>query len=133
MRRWLVSSWRRWHATAVEGVMHPVGFPDISYADGLAELKYLRKAPRDPERPLLIDHFTPQQRLFLRRRWLADGSAWLILEVHRDAVLLFDGVTAAEIVGKASYTGLKSEARLALPWGRTPEVAQALMMEMQCR
>lgn len=75
------------------------GTPDVNYADGWIELKFAATWPKREATPLRLDHFTPQQRNWLRRRWLAGGRAFLFLKVGREW-LLFDGLTAASKVGR---------------------------------
>lgn len=74
-----------------------LGTPDINYLHGWIELKYV---PSWPKRggPLRIPHFTPQQRVFLRRRWLSGGHAWLLLRVETE-YLIFSGEIANTYVG----------------------------------
>ena len=77
-----------------------IGTPDVNYAEGWIELKWLRRWPKQ-DVVVKIEHFTKQQRIWLRRRWRAGGAAWLLLQVRREW-LLFDGETAAEVVGYAT-------------------------------
>lgn len=73
-----------------------LGMPDVNYRDGWIELKY---APEWPKRggPLRIPHYTPQQRVWLLRRWRARGNAFLLLRVNGSEFFLFDGVTAQDV------------------------------------
>lgn len=94
----------------VENRVHP-GFPDVNYADGVLELKAMTRWPKSDEDPVVIEHFTPQQRVVLKRRWLHGGSAWLLLRVSSEHEwLLFDGWTAAEIVGASPRPAHRSSA-----------------------
>lgn len=112
MRAWVVRELRRdgVDAVAVEALTPP-GFPDVSYADGLLELKWLPAWPARPDTPVRVDHFTREQRLLLRRRWLSGGDAWLLLQVE-NVWMLFDGETAAAYVGDVNRAGLLRHARL---------------------
>ena len=87
---------------AVENSANP-GCPDVECLRGWLELKYLPKWPKQHDTTVTIDHYTQQQRNFLRRRWKAGGGAWLLLRVGSRGVienLLFDGLTAWEFVGR---------------------------------
>lgn len=97
MRRHVVRSLRELDAFAVENPAHP-GTPDINYKEGWIECKWDKQWPVREETPLRIDHFTRQQRFFLRQRWARGGNVFLLLNVARDW-LLFDGLVAATHVG----------------------------------
>lgn len=91
------------------------GTPDVECTLGWLELKYLPEWPKLPETPVRIDHFTNQQRNFLRRRWKAGGGAWLLLRVGSRGVienLLFQGPDAADFVGYLDRAKLESLATL---------------------
>lgn len=91
----------------VENPCHP-GTPDINFAEGWIELK---KAARWPPKGgvLALPHFTPQQRIWLRRRFEVGGNVYLLLQV-RDDWLLFRGDKAAEWVGRGDREQLLSAA-----------------------
>lgn len=91
----------------VENSVHP-GTPDVNYVDGWVELKYMPGWPVN-DGVLRVQHFTPQQRVWLRRRWELGGRAFLLLQVGSD-LLLFDGKTAAEWVGRGTRAVLEGEA-----------------------
>mgnify|MGYP005992909161 CR=1 FL=1 len=87
----------------VENPIWP-GRADINYVEGWSELKQLPSWPaRDGV--VRIDHFTNEQRYFLRERWESGGRAYLLLQVRREW-LLFDGPTAAEVVGRVNRAAL---------------------------
>jgi hypothetical protein len=99
MRQSVVKALRELDAISVENKVYP-GTPDVNYIGGWMELKWLRRWPKNcDESPVKIDHFTPQQRVWLKRRWRRGGAAWLLLQVRTDW-LIFDGETAALIVGR---------------------------------
>jgi hypothetical protein len=75
------------------------GTPDIEFIGGWIECKVLPAWPRLPHTPVRVPLFTPQQRLWLRRRRNAGGRAWVVLQVGRD-YLLIDGRLAADNLGK---------------------------------
>lgn len=87
----------------VENAVHP-GTPDVNLGDGRwIELKCLPSWPVRTKTTVRIDHYTPQQRVWLYRRWkYAPGSTLLLLNVESDHQwLLFDGDVAAAIVGRS--------------------------------
>src|SRR3546814_13417930 len=80
----IVKALRCWDAVVVENPVCP-GTPDVNYIDGWLELKFLPKWPRVPStNPILIRHYTAQQRIWLRRRWLRGGRSHLLLQVGRE-------------------------------------------------
>ena len=117
MRGRLTNALRSLHAIAVENPIHP-GTPDINYSEGWIEAKWLRAWPRRPETVVTVDHFTKQQKLWLRQRSRAGGAAWLILQC-RTEWLVFDGNTAAEILGQVPRAEL--EARALVIWHKLNE------------
>lgn len=72
------------------------GTPDVNYKEGWLELKH---ADRWPPRggPLRLKHPpTPEQKVWLYRRWIAGGAAFLLLRVGREW-FLFRGFAAREV------------------------------------
>ena len=94
--KWL----KAWDAYPIENSVWP-GTPDVNYIHGWIELKKLPDWPVRPNTPVQVEHFTPQQRIWLKRRCKKGGDAWLLLQVKRDW-LLFDGTTAALYLGKGT-------------------------------
>jgi hypothetical protein len=97
----------------VENPIHP-GTPDVNLATGLwIELKSLPAWPLRPTTNVRIAHYTPQQRVWLYRRWkCAPGSTQLLLEVRADKQwLLFDGDVAAKFVGRVTAEEHRAKAR----------------------
>lgn len=110
MRQNVIRFLRDKDAISVENPVYP-GTPDVNYNDGWIELKWLRRWPDNAERSnVLIPHFTPQQRVWLSRRWRKGGNAFLLLQVGLEW-MLFDGDTAGKVVGKATYPELKALCR----------------------
>lgn len=102
----------------VENPIHP-GTPDVNLADGRwVEFKSVQ-APVREDTILRVNHFTPQQRVWLFRRCRAvPGSALLLLEVRNDddrgaLWLLFDGDVASKVVGMATLAEHRARARIA--------------------
>jgi len=98
MRSRVVRALRPLDAVAVENPAGP-GTPDVNYVEGWLELKWARRWPKRGGM-LEMEHFTPQQRVWLTRRWRAGGNAHLLLQVRREW-LLFRGDVAANVVGHA--------------------------------
>ena len=88
-------------AVAVENRVYP-GTPDVNYVEGWIELKWIRRWPKNcEESPVLIDHFTAQQRVWLSRRKRRGGRIHVLLQVGAEWILL-DGQVAADILGRAT-------------------------------
>lgn len=119
MRRRVVEGLRDLDAVAVENSAYP-GTPDVNYVEGWIELKWLRAWPRQAETPVRVDHFRPEQKVWMRRRWRRGGAVFLLLQVRREW-LLFDGPTAAKVVGTAARSELTRAAlrhwREGVDWG----------------
>lgn len=95
---------RGWDPISVENPAHP-GTPDVNFAGGWLELKAIGRWPARPDTIVRVDHFTPQQRVWLTRRWRCDRRAWVLMRVGgwqdtRSTWLLFAGDVAAEHLGK---------------------------------
>lgn len=112
----------------VENPIHP-GTPDVNFATGQwMELKRLPKAPSRTTTRLRIPHYTPQQRVWLYRRWkYSPGSTLLLLEIHSEGQwLLFDGDVAARIVGKSTMRDHCMNARAVLGTRDLGELPKAI-------
>lgn len=117
MRRRVIQALQPLHAVAVENAVL-AGTPDVNYVEGWIELKWIDKWPRVPSfRPILLRHFTPQQRLFMMQRTRARGKVWLMLKVGRDEWFLFTGEIAAEFVGRCARAELIAKATRHWPKG----------------
>lgn len=104
MRRRVVDALKPLDAIAVENSAYP-GTPDVNYIEGWLELKQLNKWPKRKNTKITIRHFTPQQRVWLRRRWIKGGNAFLLLKIQQEW-FLFDGATAYGFVGKCTRIDL---------------------------
>lgn len=83
---------------AVEnGRCHP-GTPDVNWTHGWIELKVNPAWPARASTLVKFETFTKQQRIWLRNRWNAGGSAYLLARVGRNH-LLWTGSDAADFVG----------------------------------
>lgn len=116
--------WKRLRPVLVAAKLDPVrvenpiypGTPDVNLATGSwIELKTIEAWKLD-RRVTLIRHFTPQQRVWLYRRWKsAPGTTHLVLEVRALRLwLLFDGDVAAKIVGRVDGITHHARARAVL-------------------
>lgn len=114
-RRRVVKALRSLDAVSVENAVYP-GTPDVNFCEGWIELKWLRRWPAKDSTVVSLDHFTPQQRQWLRRRWDRGGRAWLLLQVGKEW-LLFDGHTACDTVGHVTRRELKFHAAQYWPSG----------------
>lgn len=100
----------------VENPIHP-GTPDVNLCTGAwIELKCIAGWPARDTTKVRISHYTPQQRVFLYRRWkFAPGSTFLLLEVCAEQQwLLFDGDVAAKVVGREPAVRHRTSARAVL-------------------
>jgi len=104
MRGMVVKALHNFHAVAVENPIWP-GTPDVNYSLGWIELKELKGWPEQEDTPVLIDHFTQEQRLFSKMRGRAGGSSILILKVGNEW-LFFNGEPVWESVGKVCKADL---------------------------
>ena len=119
----------------VENPIHP-GMADVNLATGAwIELKSIPAWPVRVTSPVAIPHFTPQQRVFLYRRWkFAPGSTYLLLEVRSvRQVLLFDGDVAAKIVARETTASHRMNARAVLAVGELAELPKILSTAMRER
>lgn len=123
MRKTIVRLLKPLHAVSVEnGMTHP-GTPDVSYAGGWIELKAMEHWPVRPTTPLRVPHFTPQQRIWLMRRYRAGGRVFLLLTVGNDW-LLFKGSVAAMHLGYNPKSTLYDWAMAT--WSGTPPQEELL-------
>lgn len=100
----------------IENPIHP-GTPDVNLCDGRwIELKCIPGWPARESTVVRIAHYTPQQRVWLYRRWkYAPGSTLLLLEVCSERQwLLFDGDVAAKVVGRVNTAEHRTNARAVL-------------------
>lgn len=121
MRQRVVKALKKLDAWSVENPCRP-GTPDVNYIEGWIELKWVEKWPARKDTPVRLPHFTPQQKLHLRRRWHMGGNAYLLLQVEQDW-FLFNGEEAAKIVGQANRLQLIQSAQAS--WHR-PNLALVL-------
>lgn len=112
----------------IENPIHP-GTPDVNLCDGhWIELKCILRWPVHETSLVRIPHFTPQQRVWLYRRWkYAPGSTLLLLEVHDVGQwLLFDGDVAARVVARGTAAQHCTSARAVLAERELSKLPQIL-------
>ena len=99
----------------VENPIHP-GTPDVNLVGRWIELKCIPGWPVRDTTVVRIPHYTPQQRVWLYRRWrYAPGSTLLLLEVRSERQwLVFDGDVAAKVVGRVPAVRHRTSARAVL-------------------
>lgn len=98
LRRAVCKALRSLDAISVENRVYP-GTPDVNYAEGWIELKWLRDWPKRPETPVRLEHpLTQEQKIWLTKRWRAGGNAFVLLQVKRD-YLLFTAPIACGFLG----------------------------------
>jgi hypothetical protein len=95
------------HFVRIEN-MTGVGMPDVSYCveghEGFIENKWRERWPAKPSDVVTLDHFTPQQRIWIRSRCAAKGKVWVLLEVEKPVAsyFLLPGLWAAQNLGKTA-------------------------------
>lgn len=112
-------------AFSVENTICLPGTPDMNYGgvykgvryEGWIELKWEGDWPVRGG-PLRLPHYTPQQKVFARRRRHRGGACYLLLTVARDWILL-DGAVAATLPLGEVPRGEIIEAAIA-HWERVP-------------
>lgn len=100
----LVKLLRHLDAIPVENPAKP-GTPDVEFIGGWIEVKFIRAWPVRSDTIVRVDHYTPQQRVFAKRRAGKGGNIWLVLVVGNEW-LLFRGEDAAEYLGTLTAEGL---------------------------
>lgn len=126
----VVKALRHLDAMAVENRVRP-GTPDVNYIGGWVELKWVRRWPKNAEDSVVkIDHFTPQQRVWLKTRWRRGGRAFLLLQAAGQDWLLFDGETAAQAVGRVTRPQLFERALVSWKGLNEKELASWLTMDL---
>lgn len=117
MRRIVVRLLKPVHAVSVENSCYP-GTPDVNCTLGWLELKSNDLWPARPSTIVTLkSEFTPQQRVWMLKRWHAGGACGLLLNVDTDW-LWFHGDVAAEHIGHTTRAELLDLADA--HWPQTP-------------
>jgi hypothetical protein len=123
MRGNVIKNLKELDAVAIENPVYP-GTPDVNYVDGWIELKWLRRWPVKVESVVQLDHYSPQQRLWIRRRSLARGRCFLLLQCKKEW-LLFKHPETME-VGKLTKSQLIEKSVRYWTQGMTKQMVQEL-------
>ena len=78
------------HPIRIENVLSYRGIPDVNYAFGWIELKYIKDYPKRPTTPVRIRHYTSLQKNFLCRRLRMGENMFVLLRVKNDWFLFAD-------------------------------------------
>ncbi len=78
------------------------GVPDVNCISAWIELKHFDRWDKYDEVNLDEIPFTLEQRIWLRRRWLAGGGAFLLLRIGI-SIYLFNGLAAFSLPPKLSH------------------------------
>ena len=89
----IIKALRPLDAVSVENYVGP-GTPDVNYTEGWIELKWLRAWPKRPGTPVILEHYSPEQRAWALKRRRVGGQVWMLLQVRQEW-LLIDGAVAA--------------------------------------
>lgn len=113
MRQIVVQALSGLDIMSVENPVRP-GTPDVNFIEGWMELKILPKWPARASTKIKVPCFTPQQRVWLDRRFSRGGAAYFLILIAKDW-LLFDGDVAAKLIGKLNKNEMIEHARLYSP------------------
>lgn len=83
MRGTIVRLLKPYDAVAVENPAFP-GTPDVNYIEGWIELKWLRNWPVKRDSIVKFEHYTQQQKLWMRQRHLKGGKVGLLLQCKKE-------------------------------------------------
>lgn len=104
MRSRVVKALRPLHGVAVENPAYP-GTPDVNFIEGWLELKWLRSWPKGATTIVRLEHYTAQQRLWIRKRAINGGNVGLLLQCKKEWMLFRYPNT--DHIGKANYIELR--------------------------
>lgn len=111
MRRKVVKALKSLDAIAVENPVYP-GTPDVNHIHGWIELKWLRSWPKRKDTIVKIEHYTLEQKLWIRRRHKNGGQVTLLLQCG-NTWLLFDAIMAQQV---GSLTREELESLATVKW-----------------
>lgn len=92
------------------------GMPDVTYClsgvEGFVENKWRLRWPAKPEDIVTLDHFTPQQRIWIQQRTNAGGRVFVFLEIEKPVptYLLMRGTWAWRYLGKVTRGEIETAA-----------------------
>ena len=96
------------HEDKIQSGIADVSFVSMNGLHSWCELKSIPAWPARESTILVIDHYTDQQRIFLKQKGKMGGCSWLFMKVGRD-YLLFDW-GGAQQVGKLNRDALLNTA-----------------------
>jgi hypothetical protein len=106
LRKKVLEALRHMHAVSIEN-MTSSGVPDVNYNRGWIELKYLPRWKKGWEvKKIPLHHFTPIQRLWIRKREMAGGLTWVLIQIGTTYFLL-RGMTAVNYLGDCTGEDLR--------------------------
>jgi hypothetical protein len=92
-----------------------VGTPDVNYAlnngsgEGWIELKCIPKWPARPDTPVVIKHYTQEQRIWHMHR-ARYGNVYVLIRVDETReYLMLDAAVAAKLIGTATKAQILSQ------------------------
>ncbi len=100
MRKRVVRALQALDAVSIENGCG-VGTPDINFIDGWMELKSVDCWPAHADTPVKIDHYTPEQQIWLNRRAKMGGRTYLLVKVGADWLLYRGSRNSIFLVGNA--------------------------------
>lgn len=115
-RKQVVASLKELGAFSVENAVGAPGVPDVAYAGGWLELKDVDSWPARADSPVVIPHWTPQQRVWHLKWARAGGASWVFIKCL-DSYLLLRGLNAAQGLGFSTFSQLVATPCAQL-WGR---------------
>jgi hypothetical protein len=93
------------NAQPVENIVK-VGTPDVEFHGGWIEVKRTVEWPVRATTVVSLDHdLTLEQRIWIKRRSAVGGTVWVLVQIDK-AYLLFRGMDAVELIGKANQKEL---------------------------
>jgi len=113
MRQIVVKALSGLDVMSVENPVRP-GTPDVNYIEGWMELKVLDRWPVRASTKIQVPCFTPQQRVWLERRFRRGGAAYFLILIGTDW-LLFDGDVAGKLIGKLDKNEMIQHSRMYSP------------------
>lgn len=101
-----------WEPERVENPAGP-GTPDVYItmkANGKMhwiELKHVHKYPKRATTIIKVDHFSPQQKSFIRRHSKYGGSVWVMIQIEKDYFFFhgFNALNIGELTKEEYFTG----------------------------
>jgi hypothetical protein len=114
MRSRIIRALKPLDAVPIENKL-AAGTPDVNYSGGWIELKWIRAWKKNADTsPVLLPHYTKNQRLWMRRRTRRSGISLLMLQVQTEW-FVFDSDFAYDHIG-ITATRLDMRANAVAHW-----------------